>query len=334
MILVGDIGGTNTRVAIATISGTRVTLDRVKKYPSADFPSLTDALVAYVGGRSHDIAAATFGIAGPIVDNKCEATNLPWSVDAERISRTLGIPHVGLINDLESAAYGVESLQDEDVLVINKGVENPRGNRAVVSAGTGLGEAGIFYDGHQYHPFATEGGHTDFAPRNDLEFELLGFLIGKYGRISYERVVSGPGLVNIYEFFCATNRYKGDPGLEERLSAGVPKSERGPLITSMALDGGCERCAEALALFMELYGSEVGNVILKMLATGGVWLGGGIIGSVGPRLAEMGGFDRFIEAMTTKGRMSPLIEATPVFAILDGEVALRGAAVHAQRRFG
>jgi len=331
MILVGDIGGTNARLALATVEGSRVTIERAETYRSAEHPGLVEVCEVFLAGSGGAGSggmgpeAAAFGIAGPIVEGRCEATNLPWHIHGQDIAERFGIKRVRLLNDLEAAAWGVEALDPRDTIVINKGVPDVRGNRAVVSAGTGLGEAGIFFDGHEYHPFATEGGHTDFAPRNELEFELLQFLIEKYGRVSYERVVSGPGLVNIYDFFTKTERYSEDAAVGRAIRE---SNDRGRRITEAALSDASERCAEVLGLFMTLYGSEVGNVVLNHLATGGVWLGGGIIGSLGPR---MRGFDRFVEGMTHKGRMSPLVAQTPVAAILDGSIALRGAAVSAVR---
>jgi len=326
MILVGDIGGTNARLALAKVEGSRVSIERAETYRSAEHPGLVEVCEVFLAGSGGvTLRAAAFGIAGPIVEDRCEATNLPWHIHARDITDRFGVKRVRLLNDLEAAAFGVEALDPRDTIVINEGAPGARGNRAVVSAGTGLGEAGIYFDGESYHPFATEGGHTDFAPRNELEFELLQFLIEKFGRVSFERVVSGPGLVNIYDFFTHTGRYDEDDAIARALRG---SEDRGRLITEAALSGASERCAEVLALFMTLYGSEVGNVILKHLATGGVWLGGGIIGALGPRMAD---FDGFLGAMMRKGRLSPLVGGTPVIAILDGSVALRGAALAATR---
>lgn len=331
MILVGDIGGTHARIALARTEGTSIRIDRARAFESAEYPGLVEVLDDFLGGETPpDLEGAAFGIAGPIEDGKCLATNLPWHIHGRDIGRRFGIDRVVLLNDLEAAAYGVEALEPEDMIVVNEGVglDAASGNRAVVSAGTGLGEAGMYWDGAHHHPFATEGGHTDFAPRNTLEFELLQFLIEKHGRVSYERVLSGPGLLNIYDFFAQTGRYEEDAAFERALR---DADDRGRVISDAALSGSSARCAAVLELFMTLYGSEVGNVILKHLATGGVWLGGGIIGSLAPR---MRGFDAFLGAMTRKGRLSPLVGQTPVIAILDGSIALRGAAVSALRADG
>lgn len=331
MILVGDIGGTNARIALASIEGTRVTIERTKTYPSASYTGLTKVLEAFVAETEPGaIEYAAFGIAGVINGDTCEATNLPWSINARDIEQRLGIPSAGLLNDLESAAWGIGALEPDKRLVINEGDPDRVGNRAVVSAGTGLGQAGLYWDGTRHHPYATEGGHTDFAPRNELEFELLEYLIKKYGRVSYERVLSGPGVVNIYDFYCVTGRYSENPEVRDAIG-GCPKEEVGRTITNAALEGRCERCDRVLDLFLTLYGSEVGNVVLKFFATGGVWLGGGIIAAVGPRVPH---FNQFLGALTSKGRLSPLIEQTPVTAILDDAIALRGAALYAQHRFG
>ena len=202
----------------------------------------------------------------------CEATNLPWVVDAKTVAKRLRLKRVGLINDLEANAYGIAVLQSKDFVILNKGARNATGNRAIISAGTGLGEAGMYWDGEVHRPFASEGGHADFAPRNHLEMELLDYSMNRYRRVSYERLVSGPGLVHVYHFLRDTGKGEEPPWLAEQMRHGDPA----PVISRLALEGKSPLCLQALELFVSLYGAEAGNLALKLMATGGVYLGGGI----------------------------------------------------------
>jgi glucokinase len=257
-------------------------------------------------------------VAGPVRNGRCVATNLPWIVDAAKVAASAGLSNLVLLNDLEANAYGIATLQASDFDVVQKGSPDPEGNAAVISAGTGLGEAGMFWDGTALRPFAGEGGHSSFAPEGELQGELFQFLMRRFGHVSCERVLSGPGLVNIYEFLRDTGRTSETPAVVEEMRAGDPAAA----ISSAALAGACELCVEALHVFVQIYGAEAGNLALKMLATAGVYIGGGIA----PKILNELKNPAFLEAFLAKGRMKPLLEAIPVLVILNENTALRGAA--------
>lgn len=321
MILAGDIGGTNTRLAFveAKPDGLRI-LDE-QTFPSRERTSLEAALEEFLTPRKVELSRASFGIAGPVRNGRCEATNLPWVVDSKTVAKRLGLKWVGLINDLEANAYGIAALQSKDLVVLNRGARNATGNQAIISAGTGLGEAGLYWDGQRHRPFPSEGGHADFAPRNHLEMELLAYCMKRYQRVSYERLISGPGLFHIYCFFRDTGKGEEPPWLAEQLRHGDPA----PIISQLAVDGKSPLCQQALELFVALYGAEAGNLALKLMATGGVYLGGGIAPKIVSRLTE----PVFMNAFTAKGRMRPLLQDIPVRVITNPKTALLGAARHA-----
>jgi len=323
VILAGDIGGTNTRLAFATMEGDLPHFIAEATFPSRGHGSLEAILRRFVSEQPHPVAQACFGVAGPVRHGRCETTNLPWVVDARHLSRELGLETVGLINDLEANAYGIAVLEPKDFVVLNTGAPDAGGNAAIISAGTGLGEAGLYWDGEKHRPFATEGGHATFAPRTPLEMDLLHFLTKQFGHVSYERVLSGPGLVNIYTFLRDTGHAEEPPWLAERLR----KQDPSAVISQAALEGKSALCEQALDLFVSLYGAEAGNLALKVMATGGVFLGGGIAPKIIRRLQGA----LFLAAFTGKGRMRPLLEAMPVRVILNDKTALLGAARYAGR---
>jgi glucokinase len=317
LILAGDIGGTFTRLAyFDTACGMSAPLAE-GRFPSREAGSLEEIVGRFAG--EHGLAAerACFGIAGPIREGRVRTPNLPWSVDAAKLARTLGIPEVLLINDLEANAHGIDLLGPEDFAVLNQGVPDPAGVIAVVSAGTGLGEVVAYWNGTAHHPIPSEGGHADFAPRTELEAELLLYLRAAHGRVSIERVVSGPGLRNIYRFLRDIRHIPETPAVAEEMRRGDPSAA----ITRAALAGECHLCGQVLDLFVSLYGAEAGNVALRSLATGGVYLGGGIAPKIIERLKGPG----FMLAFTAKGRLSPLLETIPVRVILNDRTALLGA---------
>lgn len=324
MILAGDIGGTHSRLALFAADLARPQWEEV--YPSGEHGGLEEIVAAFIGKHREDVSLACFGVAGPVRDGRCEATNLPWIVDAARLGRCLGLDLVWLINDLEANAYGIASLADEDVATLHPGAARAAGNLAVISAGTGLGEAGVYWDGQRHHPFATEGGHASFAPRGELEVELLGWLRQRFGHVSWERVVSGPGLVNVYTFLRDAKRAEEPSWLAEEMK----EDDAGAVISRNALSGRSPLCAEALDLFMSLYGAEAANAALKFMASGGVYLGGGIA----PRNLEKMSDGTFLRAFLDKGRMRPLLESMPVRVILNQSTALLGAARCAAVRGG
>jgi glucokinase len=321
MILAGDIGGTNTRLALAAAgpAGVRIRFERT--FPSREWASLEAALAEFLRMHPADVSGACIGIAGPVRNGLCEATNLPWVVDARSVAKLLRLKRVGLINDLVANAHGIPALRGRDLVVLNKGSREATGNRAIASAGTGLGEAGMLWDGLEYRPFASEGGHADFAPRTRLEMDLLEYLMKRHGRVSYERIVSGPGLVNAYRFFRDRGQGREPAWLAEELRVGDPAA----VISRRALDGKSPLCVQALDLFVSIYGAEAGNLALKVMATGGVYLGGGIAPKILPKLQEPG----FMNAFTAKGRLRPLLQEIPVRVITNPKTALLGAARHA-----
>ena len=321
MILAGDIGGTNTRLALVDASAGAMRIVLEKTCPSREQASLEDALTAFLSLCRAPFTRASFGIAGPVRDGRCEATNLPWVVDARSVAKRLRLRRVGLINDLVANAHGIPLLRGRGLLTLNRGVRGAQGNRALISAGTGLGEAGMFWDGRSHRPFASEGGHADFAPRNRLEMELLDYLMSRHGRVSSERIVSGPGLVNAYRFFRDRGKGKEPAWLAEELRVGDPAA----VISRRALDGKSPLCVQALDLFVAVYGAAAGNLALTAMATGGVYLGGGIAPKIVAKLKEPG----FMNAFTAKGRLSPLLREIPVRVIMNPKTALLGAARHA-----
>jgi glucokinase len=323
-ILVGDIGGTNTRLAIVERTKEHFTFLAEQTFPSREEPSLESALRKFLSKPFGPITNACLGVAGPVRAGCCEATNLPWVIDCENIAREFNLPRLTLINDLEAKAYGIEALETEDFEVLNPGAHAPQGNRAVISAGTGLGEAGLSWNGREYNPFACEGGHADFAPRNPLEVDLLTYLLQRYPRVSVERVISGQGLFNIYQFLRDTGHAEEPAWLTDQMRRKDPPA----LITENGLTGKSPLCAQALDLFVSIYGAEAGNLALKVMATGGVYLGGGIAPRIIAKLKE----PVFMNAFTDKGRMKPLLRAIPVRVILNRKVALLGAACCAMRQ--
>lgn len=318
IILAGDVGGTHTRLALLEESAGKLNLLTEQIYSSQDFPGLEQIIVEFLRTSSGKPEKAGIGVAGPIRDGRCVATNLPWIVDAAKLVAASGLRDVVLLNDLEANAYGIATLQPSDIVVLQKGDANPTGNAAVISAGTGLGEAGMYRDGAELRPFAAEGGHSSFAPEGELQGALFQFLAKRFGHVSCERVLSGPGLVNIYEFLRDSGLGVELAAIMEEMHAGDPAAA----ISRAALAGECELCVHALGIFVQIYGAEAGNLALKFLATAGVYVGGGIAPKI---ITELKG-PAFLEAFNAKGRMKPLLEAIPVLVIMNENTALRGAA--------
>jgi glucokinase len=321
MILAGDVGGTNTRLAF--FERRNGSLESVVEhiYPSREYGSLEEILAEFVASEKLHPEGGAVGIAGPVRDGVCRATNLPWVVDARRLAQRIGISSVALINDLEANAYGIATLAPSDFDILQQGAPDAKGNAVVISPGTGLGEAALFWDGKKYLPLPSEGGHAGFGPENALQDELLQYLRREFGHVSWERLLSGPGLFNIYEFLRKSGRGEEPAWLAQEIKNGDPA----PVISECALDGKSPLCEMALDLFVSLYGSETGNMALKVLATGGVYLGGGIAPKILPKLKSPG----FLAAFLDKGRMRPVLEAMPVRVILNDQTALRGAAQRA-----
>lgn len=326
MILAGDIGGTSTRLGWFELAGARLVPRAVEKFSSRVEPGIEPMLRAFVTAHPARAEAACLGVAGPVVGARVRTPNLPWVIEAAQVSAALEGAQVWLINDLEANAFGVGALAPEDLAELNpSATADPRGNAAIVSAGTGLGEAGFFCDDGKLRPFAAEGGHATFAPLDDLQGALATHLRAKFGHVSVERVLSGPGLAEIYDFLHATGRGPANTAL-----SGLAREELPGAISQRALAGDCATCGLAVDTFVRIYGAEAGNLALKLKATGGVYVGGGIAPRLLPKL--LGG--AFLEAFLNKGRMRTLLEPVPVRVILNEDAALLGAALCAALRSG
>ena len=321
MILSGDIGGTNARLAYFDVRDGQLSLVTEQVYPSREHSGLDEIVAKFVASQPQKPDLACFGVAGPVRNGRVEASNLPWIVETSNLARELNLPSTIVINDLEANAWGIPELKEKDLIPLNRGSGAPSGNQAVVAAGTGLGEAGMYWDGRQYRVFASEGGHCDFAPRNELEIDLLRHLSARFGHVSVERIVSGPGLVNVYRFLRDTHRGDEPSWLTEDMTQRDPAAA----ITAAALSGKSPLAENAVDLWISIYGAEAGNVALKLMATGGVFLGGGIA----PRLASRLPGLLFMQAFVSKGRMQRLLETIPVKLIIYDKIALFGAARYA-----
>jgi len=317
-VLAGDIGGTKTRLGVFEILADGLHILEEREFPSEETEGLEEIVSSFLGGVTIECCAACFGVAGPVTGRRVRTTNLPWVVDADELERVTGIPKVVLLNDLEATAWGVSRLKEGEFHVLNRGRTNAAGNGAVIAAGTGLGEAGIHWDGHQMRPFACEGGHASFSPTDGLGDGLLRSLRRRHDHVSWERVLSGPGLVSIYRFLLSEEGLAEPEWFVEAVRAGDPTPE----IAAAGLDKTCSVCVRTLELFARLYGEEAANLALKVMATGGVWVGGGIAPKIVPVLA--GG--AFMRGFLAKGRMEPLLESMPVMIVLDDRAALLGAA--------
>jgi glucokinase len=319
MLLAGDIGGTKTVLALFSDETGPHHCVRQARYASAEYDSLSTIIADFVGRHEVQPSAACFGIAGPVQGNRVRVTNLPWQIDARLVSQALhGVP-VYLLNDLEAIANAIPILEAEDVEVLKLGEAEPEGPIAVVAPGTGLGEAFLFWDGERYRAIASEGGHTDFAPATPLELELLAFLQPRLGHVSYERVCSGIGIPNLYRFFLETGKYEEPAWLAEKLGR---TNDPTPIIVEAAQKREAAICQATLDLFLAILGSEAGNMVLQVLATGGVYLAGGIPPRILPQLHG----ETFMRAFTRKGRFSDLLARVQVEVIIDSQSALHGAA--------
>jgi glucokinase len=319
VILAGDIGGTHTRLALFD-RGKQIAL---QKFSSQGYSDLDSIVREFLQSHKQKIQAACFGIAGPVREGRCQATNLPWVVDAAHVSRALDIPTVHLLNDLEANAYGLKVLKKEELFCLNKGTPQ-KGNQALIAAGTGLGEAGLYWDGKEHRPFACEGGHTDFGPRNPMEVELLVYLKQEFGHVSYERIVSGPGIHILYQFLIETKREKAS----SQVTADMTKNDPSAVISEYARQNKDPACVHAIHWFLSLYGAEAGNLALKFLSLGGFFIGGGIA----PHLIEQLKKGPFVTSFVDKGRFKGLLESIPIWVVLNDQAALLGAAYYAEQR--
>ena len=341
MILAGDIGGTKINLALYDWDKGRVDPIREDTVWTADYESLEEVLTEFLEEQTESdsdetleeiddssrksssterpLTAACFGVPGPVLNNTCRATNIPWTIEGDKLAEFLHIPQVRLLNDLEATAHGLQILRPDEIEDLNPDAPSPPpdGTRALLAAGTGLGESLILWTGKDYQICPSEGGHTDFAPNNDLEIELLRYLRTSYLHVSYERVLSGPGLHLIYQFLRDTQKNE-QTWFAEKLPTGDPAT----LIAEAGLEGKPDICKNALQLFVSIYGAEAGNIALKTLAMGGVYIGGGIAPKILPALQN----GTFMKAFLAKGRYKRLLGKIPVRVILNPHTALLGAA--------
>ena len=330
MVLAGDVGGTNTRFGLFRVTGKRYRLLFEKALRSKNYSRLEEALRAFLQEngiqiRTSGITSACFGVAGPVTGKIIAATNLPWVINTTSLRKELPIEKVEVINDLVANAYGISLLKKSDFEVLNAGTKK-EGNRALISVGTGLGQATLFWDGKRHLPSPSEGGHVDFAPRNQLEMDLLLFLIDRFGHVSYERILSGEGLVHIYQFLRNSRRYGVEHGW---LSKKMKQEEPAMVISEMARLRKSRLCARALDVFASIYGAAAGNLALQVMAVGGVYLGGGIAPKIIWKLKE----GTFRRAFMNKGRLSPVLAHIPVKVIMNDMAGLLGAAYCAVKLF-
>jgi glucokinase len=318
VILAGDVGGTKTQLALYEPGGSPRSPVLKNRLPSRDYPSLEALVGVFLDGAKMRPTRAVLGIAGPVVDNRCEATNLPWQMSGAEIGAAIGGARVTLLNDLVTTAWGLDEVAPGDLVTLQAGVPL-RGNRALIAAGTGLGEVIVVRDGERWIASASEGGHADFGSRTPVEDELLVWMRARHGRVSYERILSGAGLADLHRFMRDTKRGE-EPAEVAREFDQAP--DPAAVVTQSALEGRCERAKLALELFCDIYGAEAGNLALKALAVGGFFVGGGIA----PKIQEVIASGRFVRAFNDKGRLKPLLDRVPIALIRDENTSLWGAA--------
>lgn len=326
MILAGDVGGTKVDLALYSFDHGRLSHIRDERFPAREYAGLEDIVRKFlIESGDPEVTAGCFGVPGPVRGGRLKLTNLPWVLDSRELSLSLKIEHLFLINDLEANGYGIPELSPEQIFELSPGAAGSVGNRGLVSAGTGLGEATLVWNGKLHAPMASEGGHCDFSPRSEIEIELFRYLQRLLkGRVSFERVVSGFGLTNIYNFLRDEKGLEEPAWLKERMLVEDPNA----IIGELGEDGSNELCARALDLFVSAYGAEAGNLALKVLSVGGMYLGGGIA----PKILKKMKDGTFMKAFADKGRLSDLLTQMPVRIILESRAALMGAAAYADAR--
>src|SRR6266850_2157402 len=304
-IRAGEIGATRTRLAAFETEGSRLKVVVEKTYPSQEYAGLSEIIAAFIQTEGILVHRACFGVAGPVRLGRSKISNLPWIIDSRDLAKQLKLDSVGMLNDLEAYAYGIDALDSKDFVTLNEGSGDEEGNRAVISARTGLGMAGLYWDGFRHHPFACEGGHADFAPRNGLGMELLTYLQGKHGRVSCERILSGPGIKNIYDFLRDTKKVDEPKELREQMSQAPDPPA---LISKLAAEGKTPICDQTMSLFIRIYGAETGNCALYFMSTGGIFIGGSIAAKNVNKMKD----PVFMQSFLDKGRMSSLLQQMPV----------------------
>jgi len=321
LILAGDIGGTKTYAGLFTHDKDSMRSVLVKRFVNTDFESIEALLLTFLkeagGLKESALTSAAFGVACPVEGNRCSLTNTPWVIDGDAIAKILGLDNVALINDLVATAWGIDALGPDDIQTINAG-DAREGNAALIAAGTGLGETILFYSNGARRPSATEGGHTDFAPRTELEIDLLTHLMKKFGHVSYERLLSGDGLGNIYSFLMK----RDGRSLTDEQKDAFEKHGAGQIVFTEARSGANPTALEALGLFVSIYGAEAGNLALKAMSTGGFYIGGGIA----PKIFGAKEVKIFMESFVSKGRFREMLSDMPIYLIKNDKAGLLGAA--------
>ncbi|HVB02864.1 MAG TPA: glucokinase [Chitinophagaceae bacterium] len=322
IVVAGDIGGTKTNLALYRSTNAGMHSIREQTYPSRDFRTFEEIIRLFLSSSNTDKPdRICLGIAGPVLDRKVQTTNLAWELDSGEITRETGISQVALLNDLEATSYGLAGLNDQDFVSIHGPQTAVPGNAAIIAPGTGLGEAGLYWDGSHFHPFATEGGHSDFFPRSKIDLEIYQYLQGRFGIVSWERLVSGPGLTNIYFFLRDKYGMKETSGSMEEIKG----DDAGAVITRMGLDSSSQVCEKALKLFTGYLAHEATSLVLKYKATGGLFLAGGIPPRIISLIRDKTVFyDQFLQS----DRMKELVESVPVKVIMNPKCALLGAAYY------
>ncbi len=318
-VLAGDAGGTKTNLALCRATPGNMETLKESTYHSASYISCLDIIKQFLAENGNVLPdRICLGVAGPVLNGKVELTNLSWKLDTEELERETGVGEVFLINDLEATAFGLAALGDNDYVTIHEGGSESGGNMAIIAPGTGLGEAGLYWDGSVYHPFATEGGHTDFDPRTPLDISLLQYLQKKYGIVSWERVIAGPGIHDIYQFLLG-ERKDGEPGW---LKKAIQEDDPSAIISKAAVEKTDPVCIETMDLYVRYLARESSNLVLKMKATGGLFLGGGIPPKISSLLKDKGFYQNFLDC----DRMQNLLKNIPFRIILNNKTALLGAA--------
>lgn len=324
MILAGDIGGTNTRLGLFTTE--RGPGDPVvqKKYQSQAYAGFREIVESFLNEQQFSVDRASIGVAGPIKKNRASITNLPWVIDGNNLRHETGIGQVTMLNDLEAMAYAIPNLDDSMIETINPGVPVPECVKALIAPGTGLGEVFLTWNGTRYQPHSSEGGHTEFGPRNTLEIELLSYMLKRYEHVSYEWVCSGIGIPNLYSFFKDTGRYPEPASLAKALAEADDKT---PLIVSAGIEDPKKYpiCVAVLELFTSILGAQAGNLAMTVSSFGGMYVGGGIP----PRIVDYIRSPLFLRAFQNKGRLGPMVADMPIYLITHPNTALLGAACHA-----
>ncbi len=324
-VIAGDIGGTKSLLALIDIDLNRPGYDiiRERTFESRRFDSLAAVVKEFLQETGSKAKSACFGVACPFVDGECDATNLPWHIKQGRLAEEINIPDTRLLNDFEAIGYGLELLDPDDLVSLQDGTPKPSGPIALLGAGTGLGEAFLIWEADRYRVHSSEGGHVEFAPRNNIEIDLLEFLWKQERHVSYERLLSGAGIVAIYKYVIQS----GSEPDNLKIRAEMEKEDGAAVISRHAIAGTDRACVRALDLFVGIYGAEAGNLALKILARGGVYLAGGIAPKIIDKLRD----GAFIEALRDKGRLSSFVEDVPVRVVMNPKVGLLGAALIAAR---